>query len=249
MNGDEHEGCDTCCSGYDVLGQGATLDEHMDASEEPDKMAKRISDAIRAAKQMAGRIPSGLEDELGALTAPKIRWQDFVRTQLVKCRNGNSRNDWTRFRSRPLFAGILVPRRNGMVSRFGCLLDTSASMSREDMAYGLSQLQSLDERSEGVVVSADCEIYWQQATKLRSVKASELMKIKPIGRGGTCLSSFVNEYESHIGKQDFLILITDGFLLKEDVENMRQPSVPVYWVITNDSVFDPPFGRAFNLHQ
>lgn len=244
---DKGKGCDACCRSYDVLSQGATIDEHMDANEDPDKMAKRIADAIRAAKQMAGRVPSGLEDELGALTAPRIRWQDSIHTQLVRVRNGNSKNDWSRFRTRPMFAGLLVPRRNGMIARAGCLLDTSASMSRDDMTFGISQLQSLDERSEICITPADAEIIWSKTVKVRSPKASELMKVKPVGRGGTCFGNYFSEYEKYIGKQDFLIIISDGGLLNDDVERMVNPGIPVYWVITSESVFKPPFGKVFAL--
>jgi predicted metal-dependent peptidase len=238
--------CDTCCNGYDVLNQGSTIDEHIDATEDPAKMAKRISDAIRAAKQMAGRVPSGLEDELGILTAPRIRWQDSVRTQLTKIRNGNSKNDWTRFRHRPMFAGLLVPRRNGMVARAGCLLDTSGSMSREDMAFGISQLQSLDERSEITVCFCDAEPYFDKLVKLRSINASELSKLKPIGRGGSVFDTFFNEFEKRMDKQDFLIVITDGYW---DPKGLKEPSIPVYWVVVAPSDFKPGFGKVFSLRD
>lgn len=241
--------CDECGDGIDVFELGDTTDEHMDAEESEEKLAKRISDAMEAAKKMAGTVPSALEDELGKLTAPKITWQDIIRTRLLKARAGNGRNDWTRFKTRPMFSGLLVPKRKNYYSNFGCLLDTSGSMSKDDMAFGLSQLASLDERSEGTIVCADSEIYWDKATKLKKVSAEELSKVKIVGRGGTMFSSFFAKFEKEIGKCDFLVVITDGYLLESDIVEMQNPGIDVYWIVTSSLNFKPPFGKALNLRE
>jgi predicted metal-dependent peptidase len=246
---DHDHGCGTCGHGHDIFGMGDTLDEHMDSEESQDKMAKRLADAIHSAKRMAGTVPAGLEEELGKLMAPKIRWQDIIRSTMTQKRDGNSRNDWTRFKSRPLFAGLLTPRRVNNVTSFAALLDTSGSMSVEDMTFGISQLQVIDERSEGWVVPADCEIYWDKATKLRKVDSEELGKVKVVGRGGTMYHSFFSDYEKKLGKCDFLMLITDGYLMDTDIAEMRDPGVPVYWIITSTCEFKPPFGRVFYLRN
>lgn len=246
---DHDHGCGTCGHGHDIFGMGETLDEHMDSEESQEKMAKRLADAIHSAKRMAGTVPAGLEEELGKLMAPKIRWQDIIRSTMTQKRDGNSRNDWTRFKSRPLFAGLVTPKRVNNVTSFAALLDTSGSMSVEDMTFGVSQLQVIDERSEGWVVPADSDIYWDKATKLRKVDSEELSKIKVVGRGGTMYHSFFSEYEKKLGKCDFLVLITDGYLMDTDIAEMRDPGIPVYWIITSTCDFKPPFGRTFYLRN
>jgi predicted metal-dependent peptidase len=241
--------CDGCGGGVDIFGLGGTVDDHMDTEESEEKLAKRISDAMEAAKKMAGHVPAALEDELGKLTAPKVTWQDIIRTRLLKARAGNGRNDWTRFRSRPMFTGLLVPKRKNYYAHFGCLLDTSGSMSKDDMAFGLSQLCALDERSEGTIVPADADIYWDKATKIKKAVPEEIMKVKIFGRGGTKYAEFFTDYEKNIGKCDFLIVITDGFLLDTDVAEMKHPGIDVIWLITSGSSFKAPFGRAFDLRS
>jgi predicted metal-dependent peptidase len=243
------EGCPECGEGVDIFGFGDTIDDHMDTSETEEKLAKRMADAVEAAKKMAGHVPAGLEDELGLLTAPKISWQDVIRSRLLRSRSGNGRNDWTRFRSRPMFTGCLVPKRRNYFAKFGCLLDSSGSMSQDDMAYGISQLQALDERSEGTIVCCDAECYWDNAIKIRSCKIDELTKVKITGRGGTNLHLFINEYEKHIGQCDFLIVLTDAYLLDSDLANMKNPGIPVYWIVTSAASFDPPFGKVMDLKQ
>ncbi len=261
-------GCGTCGSGkgqsqggggesgdgegdeyIDVFDFGGTLDDHMDADESPEKMGQRLADAIETARRMAGHIPGGLQDELGKLTAPIVRWKDVVRTQLSKSRDGNSKNDWTRFRSRPLFAGLMIPKRIDHLCKFIVLLDCSGSMGIDDIAFGVSQLQSLDSRSEGVVVPADCTIYWDKAVKLLNVSQEELHKINVVGRGGTMFADFFSQYERKVGRADFLIMITDGYLMDTDVAAMRDPGIPVFWLITSTSSFTAPFGRCFYLRS
>ncbi len=245
--GSEDGPCDQCGGGTDIFGLGGTVDDHMDSEESEEKLAKRISDAMEAAKKMAGYVPAALEDELGKLTAPKVTWQDIIRTRLLKARAGNGRNDWTRFRSRPMFSGLLVPKRRNYYAHFGCLLDTSGSMSKDDMAFGLSQLCALDERSEGTIVPADATIYWDHAVKIKKAVPEEIMKVKVVGRGGTKYAEFFSDYEKNIGECDFLVVVTDGFLLDTDVAEMKHPGVDVIWLITSGSIFTPPFGRAFDL--
>jgi len=247
----DHGGCDECGDGesFDILGLGGTVDDHMDTEENEEKLAKRIADAMESARKMAGFVPGALDGELGRLTAPKVTWQDVIRARLVKARTGNHRSDWTKFRTRPMFCGMLTPKRKSYQATFGCLMDTSGSMSEEDMAYGLSQLQSLDEKAEGTVVPCDCNIYWDGATKIKSAKAEELQKVKVFGRGGTYLCPFFDDYEKNIGKCDFLIVITDGFLSEREFVEMKNPGVDVFWLITSGADFKAPFGRVFNLKE
>ena len=241
--------CDKCGGGIDIFDLGGTVDDHMDTEESEEKLAKRISDAVEATKKMAGHVPASLEDELGLLTAPKISWQDVIRTRLIKARAGNGRNDWTRFKSKPMFSGLLVPKRKDYSARFGCLLDTSGSMSKDDMAFGLSQLCSLDERSEGTIVPGDAVIYWDKAVKIKKAIPEEISKVKVHGRGGTKFAEFFTDYQQNIGQCDFLIIITDGYLLDTDVADMINPGVETIWLITSSSSFKPPFGRVFDLHN
>ena len=226
---------------------GGTIDEHIDAEETQEEMAKRIARAMDMTKRMAGKVPGVLEDELGVLLAPKVRFQDAIRAQMLRSKDGGSKNDWTRFRSRAMFAGLLIPKRIDRHCKFACLLDTSISMSQDDMAYGISQLQSLDQQGEGDIIYADAKVYWDKVVKLKRFNKAALQNLKPIGRGGTILHQFFDEYKKRLGKVDFLIVITDGGLLDSDLTAMKNPQMPVFWLITNEDEFAPPFGRVYKL--
>jgi predicted metal-dependent peptidase len=244
-------GCGTCGGedAFDILGIGDTLDDHLDPEESMDKIAQRLYDAIMSAKKMAGNVPAALEEELNALTKPKITWKDLIRGKLRRLRAGSKRNDWNNFKRKSLFAGLVVPKKKDYFASFACLIDCSGSMSSDDIAFGLSQLQSLDDRGEGTLVPADAEIYWDKAIKVKSCKEEELVKFTPTGRGGTMFGSFFQDYEKETGEDpDFYVVITDGFLLDSDYASMLDPGKDVIWIITSDNPsFKPGFGRVCHL--
>jgi len=239
--------CGSCEHCGKMPEKGELLDDHMKINIKDKELTKKLLDAVDLTKKMAGSLPSSIEDELGELLAPKISWQDIIRTKVCKARMGGKRNDWTRFNTRQMFNKCLVPKRKSYFINFGCLLDTSGSMSKDDIAFGISQLISIDDRGEGTIVPADAEIYWDRATKIKKCNREELSKIKIVGRGGTMFGSFFKDYKKEIGDCDFLIVITDGYLLDSDTRNMENPGVDVVWLITSDCNFDPPFGKVYKL--
>jgi predicted metal-dependent peptidase len=248
--GCKHGGCSTCGhgeDGVDVFDLGGLVDDHLDNEETPEKTAKRIADAMAAARKMAGQIPELLERELGKLTAPKITWQDVIRSRMIKARAGNGRVDYTRFKTRPLFAGCMTPKKRNFFCKMAVLVDTSGSMSAQDLGLGCSQLAALDEKAELTVVCADASVDWNNATLLKKCSLEEISRLRPTGGGGTYLSEFFADYEKFLGPQDGLIVITDFFLSDADTANMKMPKVPVYWLCTSMADVEPPFGRKFQL--
>lgn len=234
-------------NGHGPLGE--LLDDHLDADASQDELAKRLAEAAEISRRLAGTVPAGMEDELGQLLAPKMRWQDVIRSKIQKARQGHGRCDWNRFKTRQLMAGIMIPKKKEFFARFRVLLDTSGSMSTEDMAWGVSQLQCIDERGEGTITPADCTIYWDDTIQIKKANREELSKVRVVGRGGTMFCHFFDEYEKNLGEADFLVMITDGYLLHEDLVNMKKPKIPVYWILTASHNFNPPFGRVFDLRN
>ncbi len=234
---------------FDPFGIGDTLDEHMDTEVDEDALGKRLSDAAEACRRIAGKTPAGVEDELGQLLKPRLTWQDFIRGTFSKIKKGKGRNDWGKPRTRPMFAGIFAPKKKQYYVNFICALDTSGSMSVNDMALLLSQLQALDGRAEGWVCCFDTEAYFDKATKIQNANMENLAKTKVVGRGGTAINDFFNNYEEKLGKTDLIICATDGYLYDRELLDCRQPKCQVVWIVTNHESFVPPFGRVFHINN
>lgn len=226
---------------------GQTLDDHADTEISRPQLLQEILDAVTITKQLCGTVPASVEDQLLNLQEPKLSWQDIVRNALqAKRQEKGMINDWNRFRRRGVSLDIYMPKKKDQFVRWLALLDTSGSMSQEDMTYGVSQLKCLDGRSEGIVVCCDAQTYWDKATNIRSM--SDLPKIKPVGRGGTVFESFFAEYRQKVGdKFDLIIVMSDGGIF--DMDKLKYPSCDCVWVITSNYEFKPPFGRVAPMRK
>jgi len=211
------------------------------------KLLEEVVNASAAANKLApGNLPGSIQDELDKLSSPKLTWQDLVKHASQKIRQDKGRfNDWTRFKRRNLSLGMYSPKKKDDSINWLCLIDTSGSMSGDDMAYGVSQLKCLDNRSSGIVVPCDAKPYWDKAVDIFGME--DLPKINLVGRGGTCFNEFFRDYKLHIRKKiDLIIVITDGGVY---VDPLLKPLVDVVWVITNDHMPSLPFGRVAPLRS
>jgi predicted metal-dependent peptidase len=237
----------------DVFGGGDTLDDHLDTDVSEEEIAKLLSDAIDISKKMGGTVSAGLEDELGMLVAPKITWQDIVRQQMTKKRRGYGRSDWTSPKRRPMFAGLFVPSKKDYHLNILCAIDCSGSMSSDDIAYGLSQLQVLDEKGEIVICPFDTKPYWKDVVKINKADKENLSRAKVVGRGGTMCGSVISEHEENVGKVDMIIFVSDGFIADSELTGIKLPDqrkTQILWLITSHNpAFKPPIGRVLNLRN
>lgn len=222
----------------------STMDTHEKIEISRGKLIEEIMNAATSAKKMAGNLPGIISDELAKLEEPKLKWQDLVKHAFNTIRQEKGRyNDWSRFRRRGLALDLYRPRHKDDRVRWLCMLDTSGSMSNEDIAYGVSQLKALDNRSTGIVVPCDAQPYWDKAVEIQN--ASDLVKVKPVGRSGTIFDEFFRDYRFHVkGQIDLIICITDGFV---SLDPRYKPPVDTVFVITNDNIPNLPYGRVAPL--
>lgn len=225
------------------------LDDHQELDEKISRseLLRQVLEAATAAKQMTGNLPASIEDHLLKLQEPKLSWQDFIKNTLqTKRQEKGMKNDWSRFRRRNTSLGIYSPKKKDQFVSWLAMLDTSGSMSSEDMTYGVSQLKCLDGRSKGVVVPCDAKPYWEHITKIQ--RMDDLPNINPVGRGGTAFAEFFNDYEKYVGNNfDIIVIMTDGGVW--DLHDLKPPSVSVIWVLTNNCDFNPPFGKVLPMRN
>jgi predicted metal-dependent peptidase len=205
---------------------------------------------MEMAGRLGGKVPASLEDELGKLIAPKITWQDVIRRMITQKRKGVGKADWNSPKVKPLFAGLFVPRKKDHFIRIHVAYDCSGSMDKEQIAFGISQLQVIDDRSEMTLVPFDAVVYWDKALKIRKADMENLSNAKVYGRGGTLVSDFFNEYEENIGKTDLIIVITDSFLGDGELNGIKVPpkNVETLWLVTSHNpTFKPKIGRVLHL--
>jgi predicted metal-dependent peptidase len=241
-HGDEDH-CGTC---------GSKL-QPMDGHIMPDmNREEALQDAMRAAdsaKKMRGTVPSGVEDALGELVKPSLTWQDIVRHAVTRKKmDVGNKNDYKRYRRRPFSFPVpqYMPRKHDHRPKVLAMLDTSGSMSDDDIVYGVSQLQVLGDDMDCLLVCCDAQVYWEDATHAKGV--GDLKRTKVVGRGGTVFDDFFRDFPKRVGKDfDVVICITDGFFGEIPME--YKPPMDVVFVITNDHEISPSFGRVAPLRS
>lgn len=252
--------CPTCGSPIEAgSGQGygdgmpSPLDAHVDAkSSKQDVMA----DTMRAAQQaatMRGTVPGDVTDLLGELMKPTLKFTDIVRSACMKkVQDAGLKNDWKRFRRRWISGGRgrlpqYLPKRHTHRPRWVAFLDTSGSMSQDDLTYCISQLQALGNGTEGLIIPLDSSVKWDSAISVRDVQ--DIQKTKVVGRGGTEFTEAFRDYRDRIGNEwDAMIVLTDGDCGTYSKE--LRPSCDLVWVLSrNNTSFSPGFGRVAPLRN
>lgn len=243
--------CGTDEFNFDPFGVGNLLDEHMDSDITEEELGKRLSDAAEMSKKLGGQHPKGLEGEIGELIAPKLTWQDFIRILKNKKRLSYKKNNWTSPRKKPLFAGLFIPTKMDYIVKFGVFYDCSGSMTKEQIAYGISQVAALNERGCGWACPFDAEPFYDSSIKLKTALSKELEIIKYRGGGGTALMPALLSYEKEMGNVDILFIISDCYFCDEkEILNFCPPkNTQIIWLSVNSNHnFNPKYGKMFRLN-
>lgn len=231
---------------------GDLMDRHMEIDMNEEELAKKMNDAANIAKQMGQGISGEITEELTRISKPVMRWQDFILHTISRKRQDGARNNYSRPKRKPIFAGLFVPTRVCEYVKMVAAYDCSASMDTvEDIGKGIGQLAAMGDKAELFLVGWDAKTYWEQMVKVKSARKQELMKAKVVGRGSTSVKSFFDEYEEKCGKDiDIIVIITDGYL-GDNMNELKRPSkeTQVVWLITSHCDFKPPWGRTFHIRN
>lgn len=256
------DACQKCGAKPNQGGGPGSLDSHLPSSQTKEET---LGDMMRAADQTRamgrGSVPEGIEAALGRLKKPELSARDIIKMAIAQKRAdmGNI-NDWKRFRRRPSYIyakdesgnfvpqhRLYTPRKHDYCPRWVCLMDTSGSMSDEDIANGVKELQLVSDIAEGWIVPCDAQPYWDRATKVN--RSTDLQRTAVVGRGGTVFEQFFRELpKQKFGDRiDLVIILTDGDCDQVPTRLMPQ-GADCLWIITNKREFKPNFGRVAQLH-
>lgn len=246
--------CSECSSEeifhYDPFNFGNLLDEHMDIEINDEELNEKLQRAMDMLRKFGGLIPGDIEDELNHFTKPKLTWQDFVRFLKSKRKQAGKHNNWNSPQRKPLFSGLYVPKKTDYIVKFLLAYDCSGSMTKEQITYGISQIQALSDRGEGFCLPWDIGPNFESMVRIKNANYEELKNAKFKGGGGTVLSPVFKLYEKEIGPVDIIVIISDFHLAdEEDLRSLNPPhNTDVVWLsVTGNSNFTPPFGRIFRL--
>jgi predicted metal-dependent peptidase len=203
-----------------------------------DKWKHWVSQARQIAKSQGVGMGS-LESEIDELLEPKLPWRELLRNFILASTKSNYRICPPN--RRHIWRGLYLPSIYGEDIEVGFAIDTSGSMSDEDIKEGLSEVKSICEQFESYTVHLfQCDYGIQEYRELTAYDFDFPDKIK--GRGGT---SFVPVFED-IAERNItlacLVYVTDGYGTFPEIP----PEYPVIW-LTHSKDVEFPFGEVIYL--
>jgi predicted metal-dependent peptidase len=205
-----------------------------------DFVNKAVCDAYTVAKSQ-GDIPVGLERIINSHLKSKVDWVTALRQ---KMRFGTSRLEkrdvtWNFPNRRFLGGDFIFPSNIGPDSpKLAYAVDTSGSMSEEDLNSAISELEDLRKKLNAKVYFLDCDAGVYSSRWINPFEPLPSLK----GGGGTDFRPVFEHLKNNGIKPDYCVFFTDGY-----GEFGVDPKLDVLWVMTSD--VKPPFGEVIRYND
>lgn len=222
----------------DLVPSGDTPDEIEEAQSRLDDILVRASMQSSMHTDGAGMMPGEVELYINSLLAPKLPWTRILQKYVAKViKSGRS---FRRPNRRYFPKHILPTRYSEGLCDIAIAGDISGSVSDEVFRQYLSEAYYvLSKCKPNSLTFMQFDTTIKQVDEIDSPEA--LKNVKLHGRGGTDINPVIRWVAEN--KPSLTIILTDGqFYLQEP-----NPGVPVIWAISDNTNFDPAYGRVIHL--
>ena len=232
---------------YDMGGDG--FDEHDWESlgdlthEEIKEVADKIDKALREGGMLAGRMGAKMPRAIGELLEPKIDWRDALRDFVSSTMKGKDEFTWRRMNKRQMANDLYMPSmENETIGEVVVAIDTSGSIGSEELTEFASELASICDIAQPEAVRVlwwDTMVHGEQVFK-QDQYGQIASLLKPLGGGGTHVSSVAKYINEKKINAEAVIVFTDGYV-ESDIEwNISSPTL---WMITQNKRLEVPCGK------
>ena len=231
--------------GADLLGPDDVRIRPLQDNDAPDLQSRRelrrqLVDEMRSS--LHGNSSAMIRQEIDLAKSSAINWQAMLRNWLTE----RVKSDWSTypFAKKHLWRGFYLPSVGIQApGHIVFAIDTSGSMSQEDIADIAAEVRSLREtfHSRLTVIQSDASI--QKVDEYEADDPTPVpQKTTAMGRGGTDFRPVFTFVENHQGTPQLLIYATDGY----GTFPTYRPEVTCLWVLTPRSIDEEklPFGYA-----
>jgi len=202
-----------------------------------EEWAQRVAIAAQQAK-MQGKLPAHIQEMIEDLLQPKLDWRHLLQDRITSC----ARND---FRLSPankkhLWRGFILPSIGGESICIAYIIDSSGSVSKEDIREALSEVLGICESYEEFTI----HLYFADAEVNSYYELHQFDPLPKIieGRGGTDFRPAIAAAEALDGVTT-IVYHTDMYGTFPD----KEPRIPVIWLATSDQ--KPPWGHVIRYGQ
>lgn len=221
-------------------GEGSAGKEGKSAEELKEKWKKRTVRAAERAKSQ-GSLPAGIGRLVEDLLYPKLNWRKLLNRYVTRHRGG--RLDWKRPNRRWIQQGIYYPTRREKRLEAAVAVDTSGSISDEELRSFLGEMKGIltNFRSFKVrMFAADADVHTEATVE--SLRDFEEFQTEIKGCGGTDYRPVFNELEN----SDVRVLVYLGDM--KATFPGQAPPFDVIWVVSKEGEPEkPPFGEVVEM--
>ena len=211
--------------------------------EELKEMDGKIDRAIREGAILAGRLGVDLPRAITEMLEPQVDWRrefaDFVSST---CK-GKDEYTWRRFNRRMLPNDMYLPTvENETIGEVVVGMDTSGSIDQDQLNEFASELVSIAEavRPEAIrILWWDTKVHGEQLFTDNYEQIGSLLK--PLGGGGTRVSSVSEYINKKKIKAECVVIFTDGYLENDVKWDINSPTL---WLVTQNKGWIPPAGKV-----
>ena len=233
------------------LNDNDSLDEHdIEAGGEFDekKIAEGIDKALREGGLLAGILGGNKSRQIEELLEPKVDWREALREFILSQCVGKDDYTWRKFNRRLLANDVYMPSTiSETVGEITVAIDTSGSIGGRELAAFASELVSIADTvspDKIRVVWWDSKVHGEQLFTGNYAGIEHMLK--PMGGGGTMVSSVSEYLVSKNIQTECVIVFTDGFV-ENDIVWRHQ--APLLWLVTQNKDFRPPVGKSVKLNE
>jgi predicted metal-dependent peptidase len=219
-------------------------DNIRDKSEDTPKDGKEWAEAgLEAAtrSRMAGNCPKFMERQIDKLINPEVAWYNVLAYYLRQkfCMNSKNRYTFTPPNRRYLYQDIILTSRTGAKKpSIAFSIDTSGSMSRNDITKGVSEMDAIRKLYKVPVYLMEADYNVNRAKWVRHDEPIPSL----IGGGGTSFVPVMDHLKENKPDVDVLVYFTDGYGDFGD-----DPKFDVLWVMNSDVV--APYGKTIRINN
>lgn len=187
--------------------------------------------------RMKGKLPGYLKELVDGVLQPKLDWKTILQDMIVSC----AKSDFSLCppNRKHLYRGFFLPGITGSEITIACVIDTSGSISSEEMHEFLAEVKGIcDAYEEYTIYLMTCDTTIHQRWEIRPF--DPIPRILE-GRGGTDFREPLKEAENL--PITSLVYLTDGYGTFPD----KAPFFPVIWISTTDCHY--PWGQVIRLPE
>jgi predicted metal-dependent peptidase len=210
--------------------------------EEAKEMDGKIDRAIREGALLAGRLGIDLPRSISDLLNPVIDWKKELAEFVTSSCKGKDEYTWRKFNRRVISNDIYLPTvENETIGEVVVAIDTSGSIGQQQLNEFASELVSI---CEAVSPDAVRILWWDTKVHGEQLFTDNYDQIgsmlKPLGGGGTRVSSVAEYINKKKINAECCIVFTDGYLESDVVWNISSPTL---WMVTENKNWTPPTGK------